>query len=33
MTPRELSALYNVKRILERIKDYCDSKSLNYDRE
>lgn len=26
MTPSELSALYD-------IKDYCDSRSLNYDRE
>ena len=32
MTPRELSALYDIKRILERIKDYCDNMSLNYDR-
>lgn len=32
MTPRELSALYDIKRILERIKDYCDNRSLDDDR-
>ena len=32
MTPRELSALYDIKRILERIKYYCENMSLNYDR-
>ena len=32
MTPRELRALYDIKRILERIKDYCENMSLNYDR-
>lgn len=32
MTPRELSALYDIKRILERIKDYCENMGLNYDR-
>ena len=31
MTPGELSALYDIKRILERIKDYCENRSLSYD--
>ena len=31
MTPNELSALYDIKRTLERIKDYCVNRSLSYD--
>lgn len=31
MTPKELAALYDIKRILERIKSYCESRSLRYD--
>ena len=31
MTPRELSELYDIKRTLERIKEYCDDRSLCYD--
>lgn len=31
MTPNELSALYDIKRTLERIKDYVVSRSLSYD--
>ena len=31
MTPNELSALYDIKRTLERIKEYCENRSLRYD--
>ena len=31
MTPRELSAVYDIKRTLERIKGYCENRSLRYD--
>ena len=31
MTPKELSALYDIKRTLERIKEYCEIRSLRYD--
>lgn len=31
MTPSELIAFYDVKRTLERIKDYCENRSKNYD--
>ena len=31
MTPNELSTLYDIKRTLERIKDYCVNRSLRYD--
>lgn len=31
MTPKELAALYDIKRTLERIKSYCESCSLRYD--
>ena len=31
MTPGELSELYDIKRTLERIKDYCENRSLFYD--
>ena len=30
MTPKELSALYDIKRTLERIKAYCENRSLSY---
>lgn len=33
MTPKELSALYDIKRTLESIKNYCMNRSLSYDRE
>ena len=33
MTPSELSALYDIKRILERVKSYCENRSLSYDGE
>lgn len=33
MTPRELSALYEIKRILESIRVYCEKRSLYSDRE
>jgi hypothetical protein len=29
MTPKELSALYDIKRTLERIKEYCENRSLS----
>ena len=32
MTPSELSALYDIKQTLESIKDFCENRSLNYDR-
>lgn len=28
MAPSELSALYDIKRTLEKIKDYCEIRSL-----
>ena len=28
MTPNEQSALYDIKRTLERIKEYCENRSL-----
>ena len=31
MTPAELSELYDIKRTLERIKEYCTNRSLRYD--
>lgn len=31
MTPKEQSALYDIKRTLERIKEYCENRSLCYD--
>ena len=31
MTPKEQSALYDIKRTLERIKEYCENRSLRYD--
>ena len=31
MTPKELAALYDIKRILESIKSYCQSRSLRCD--
>lgn len=31
MTPNELSALYDIRRTLERIKEYCENRSLRYD--
>lgn len=31
MTPKEFSALYDIKRTLERIKEYCEIRSLRYD--
>lgn len=31
MTPNELSALYDIKRTLGRIKDYCESRSFSCD--
>lgn len=31
MTPKEQSQLYDIKRTLERIKEYCDNRSLRYD--
>ena len=33
MTPSELSALDDIKRTLERIKDHCEKRILNCDRE
>ena len=33
MTPRELSALYEIKRILESIRVYCENRSLYSDGE
>ena len=33
MTPKELAALYDIKRILESIKSYCESRSLRYDKD
>ena len=33
MTPRELSALYDIKRILESIRVYCENRSLYSDGE
>ena len=33
MTPSELSALYDINRILERVKNYCENRSLSYDGE
>ena len=32
MTPREQSELYDIKRTLERIKEYCENRSLLYDK-
>ena len=32
MTPKEQSELYDIKRTLERIKDYCENRSLSYDK-
>ena len=32
MTPKEQSALYDIKRTLERIKEYCEIRSLYYDK-
>ena len=31
MTPSELCSLSDVKRTLERIKEYCENRSLRYD--
>ena len=31
MTPKELNALSDIKRTFERIKDYCENRSLRYD--
>ncbi len=31
MTPKELSAIYDIKRTLERIKDYCENRSAYCD--
>ena len=31
MTPKELSALYDIKKTLERIKSYCINRTLDYD--
>jgi hypothetical protein len=31
VTPGELSGLYDIKRTLERIKEYCENRSLSYD--
>jgi hypothetical protein len=33
MTPNELSALYDIKRTLEDIKNYCINRSLSYNGE
>lgn len=33
MTPNELSALYDIKRTLERIKVYCENRSIYCDGE
>ena len=33
MAPSELSALYDIKRTLERIKDYCENRSFGCDSE
>lgn len=33
MTPNELSALYDIKRTLEGIKNYCMNRSLSYNGE
>ena len=30
MTPKELSALYDIKRTLERIEEYCENRTLHY---
>ena len=31
MTPSELNAVHDIKRTLERIKDYCENRSFSCD--
>jgi len=33
MTPNELSALCDIRRTLERIKNYCENRSFFYDKD
>lgn len=32
MKTKEQSELYDIKRTLERIKEYCENRSLSYDK-